>query len=181
MIAGMTESGDGPDETGEGRRRPPAGRARKASGQAAGTGPRRRSQADTPAPGRPGRAGSDRKPAGAAPPPQEAIDTWRALGEFIRSQRELASLSMRQLASLAKVSNPYLSQVERGLYRPSAQVLKSLADALKISAESLYSQVGLLDEEVSSRARVEQAIRVDQRLSKEQKDALLRVYRSFLS
>ena len=71
---------------------------------------------------------------------------WRSLGDFIRSQRELANLSMRQLAEIAKISNPYLSQVERGLYKPSADVLKSIANALHISAETMYTQAGLLDE-----------------------------------
>ena len=64
---------------------------------------------------------------------------WRSLGDFIRSQRELANLSMRQLAEIAKISNPYLSQVERGLYKPSADVLKSIANALHISAETMYA------------------------------------------
>ena len=61
-------------------------------------------------------------------------DAWRGLGDFIRGQRELANLSMRQLADIAKISNPYLSQVERGLYKPSADVLKNIASALQISA-----------------------------------------------
>ena len=74
---------------------------------------------------------------------------WRSLGDFIRGQRELANLSMRQLAEIAKISNPYLSQVERGLYKPSADVLKSIANALQISAETMYAQAGLLDDTVS--------------------------------
>jgi len=103
------------------------------------------------------------------------------LGQFIRTQRRIANLSIRQLARLAKVSNPYLSQIERGLYRPSADVLKNIADALQISAHSLYSKVGLLepnpDEDVVPDA--EEAIRMDSRLSPEQKEALIRVYRNF--
>ena len=75
-----------------------------------------------------------------------ASGAWRSLGDFIRGQRELANLSMRQLAEIAKISNPYLSQVERGLYKPSADVLKSIANALHISAETMYAQAGLLDD-----------------------------------
>ncbi len=71
---------------------------------------------------------------------------WHSLGDFIRSQRELANLSMRQLAEIAKISNPYLSQVERGLYKPSADVLKNIANALHMSAETMYAQAGLLDD-----------------------------------
>jgi len=101
------------------------------------------------------------------------------LGEFIRLQRGMAQLSLRQLAELANVSNAYLSQVERGLYRPSAQVLKGVAEALHLSAEELYARAGLLDDE-AHRAGVEEAIRLDDRLTTEQKDALLRVYRGFV-
>lgn len=106
-----------------------------------------------------------------------------SLGDFIRMQRTLADLSLRQLSDVAKVSNAYLSQVERGLYTPSAQVLKNIAGALHISTEALYSRAGLLDDEGGEpRAPdVEAAIRLDERLTAEQKDALLRVYRGFLS
>jgi transcriptional regulator with XRE-family HTH domain len=105
-----------------------------------------------------------------------------ALGEFIRAQRRLAQLSLRQLAELADVSNAYLSQVERGLYRPSAQVLKNLAGALQISAETMYSQAGLLDESITPPHRsVEEAISLDPKLTAEQKSALLGVYRGFVS
>ncbi|HEY2475866.1 MAG TPA: helix-turn-helix transcriptional regulator [Candidatus Cybelea sp.] len=112
-----------------------------------------------------------------------ASGAWRSLGEFIRSQRELANLSMRQLAEIAKISNPYLSQVERGLYKPSAEVLKSIANALQISAETMYSQAGLLDDSTTranSHHGVEHAIKVDPRLSVDQKEALMRIYRSFV-
>jgi transcriptional regulator with XRE-family HTH domain len=104
------------------------------------------------------------------------------VGEFIRIQRELADLSLRQLAGLAKVSNAYLSQVERGLYQPSAQVLKNIADALQVSAETMYTRAGLLDEEPGDHARpdVEQAIRLDERLTAEQKETLIRVYRGLI-
>ena len=101
------------------------------------------------------------------------------LGEFIRLQRRLAQLSLRQLADLAEVSNAYLSQVERGLYRPSAQVLKSLADALKVSVETMYARAGLLDaDDAPPAVGVEQAIRLDDSLTAEQKEALLRLYRT---
>jgi transcriptional regulator with XRE-family HTH domain len=100
------------------------------------------------------------------------------LGEFIRLQRAFANLSLRQLSDLTDVSNAYLSQVERGIYHPSAQVLKSIAGALKISAEELYSRAGLLDDD-TPRTSVEEAIRLDDRLTVGQKDALLRVYRGF--
>ncbi len=99
------------------------------------------------------------------------------LGEFLRMQRNVARLSLRQLAELAHVSNAYLSQVERGLYQPSAQVLKNLADALNLSAETLYARAGLLDEDEGRAADVEEAIRMDESLSAEQKDALIRIYR----
>src|SRR5918911_4084134 len=84
------------------------------------------------------------------------------LGEFIRLQREVAHMSLRQLGEVADVSNAYLSQVERGLYRPSAQVLKSIANALKISAEELYTRAGLLDDAAHAPS-VEEAIRLDQK------------------
>jgi transcriptional regulator with XRE-family HTH domain len=106
---------------------------------------------------------------------------WRGLGEFIRSQRRLAQLSLRQMAELAQISNPYLSQVERGMFRPSAQVLKAIADTLKISAGSIYAQAGLLDEDAQERAGgVESAIRLDPALSTDQKETLTRVYRGFI-
>ncbi len=106
----------------------------------------------------------------------------KALGEFIRGQRRLARLSVRELAKLADISNPYLSQVERGIYRPSAEVLKALANALNISAETLYARIGLLepnpDEDLAP--SVEEAIRRDPRLNEEQKRTLIDVYRAFL-
>jgi transcriptional regulator with XRE-family HTH domain len=108
---------------------------------------------------------------------------WNGLGSFIRAQRELANLSMRQLAEIAKISNPYLSQVERGLYKPSADVLKQIAGALHLSAETMYVQAGLLDDTPPTEgdARdVEAAVRLDPRLTVDQKDTLIRIYRSFL-
>ncbi len=105
-----------------------------------------------------------------------------SLGEFIRTQREFMSLSMRQLATMAKVSNPYLSQIERGVYTPSAQVLKGIADALDISAETLFQEAGLLDDTVERPAQsVEDAIRMDGRLTKEGKQALIQIHRSLVS
>ena len=106
---------------------------------------------------------------------------WGSLGEFIRSQRELANLSMRQLAEIAKISNPYLSQVERGLYKPSADVLKQIATALHLSAETMYAQAGLLDSSPNEENHhgVEHAIKLDPRLTVDQKEALIRIYRSF--
>jgi transcriptional regulator with XRE-family HTH domain len=109
-------------------------------------------------------------------------DTKRGtIGEFIRAQRRLARLSLRQLAELTKVSNAYLSQIERGIYKPSAKVLKSLAEALNVSAETLYSRAGFLEghPDADIRPEVEDAIRVDPRLSDDQKDTLIRVYRGF--
>ena len=109
-------------------------------------------------------------------------NAMKGLGEFIRTQRELANLSLRQLAELAKVSNPYLSQVERGLYKPSAEVLKQIANALHLSAETFYAQAGLLDDDVKEEAsdRVESAIKLDPRLTPQQKETLIGVYRGFI-
>ena len=88
---------------------------------------------------------------------------------------------MRQLAEIAKISNPYLSQVERGLYKPSADVLKQIANALHLSAETMYAQAGLLDNthDADSPHGVEHAIKLDPRLTVDQKEALIRIYRSF--
>lgn len=105
----------------------------------------------------------------------------KALGEFIRSQRELTHRSMRQVASAAQISNAYLSQVERGIYKPSADVLRAIADALDISRDNLYRQAGLLDPTDDDGHRgVEEAIKLDERLSAAQKEALLEVYRGFV-
>jgi transcriptional regulator with XRE-family HTH domain len=110
---------------------------------------------------------------------------WNGVGEFIRAQRELANLSLRQLAEIAKISNPYLSQIERGLHKPSADVLKNLASALKISAETMYAQAGLLDPTTATGSEragpgVEAAIRLDPTLSADQKETLVRIYRGFV-
>jgi transcriptional regulator with XRE-family HTH domain len=123
-------------------------------------------------------------------------DPWQAqreaLGAFIRTQRRMANLSLRQLAELTHLSNPYLSQVERGLHQPSVRVLKQISDALNLSAETLMAQAGLIDavaadaDEDGARPAdpkappTEDAIRADDRLSGEQKAALIAVYRSML-
>lgn len=104
------------------------------------------------------------------------------LGEFIKNQREVASMSVRRLADLAGVSNPYLSQIERGLRRPSAEILQQLANALKISVETLYVRAGLLaDPHGEPTPSVREAIARDDALNPEQKTALLNVYDSFLA
>jgi transcriptional regulator with XRE-family HTH domain len=105
----------------------------------------------------------------------------QALGDFIRRQRKLANLSLRQLAERTTLSNPYLSQLERGLHQPSVRVLKLIAGALNVSAETLLAQAGLLDPATPARSRVEFAISCEDRLSDEQKSALLTVYRSMIS
>lgn len=104
------------------------------------------------------------------------------LGDFIRNQREVARMSVRRLADLAGVSNPYLSQIERGLRRPSAEILQQLAAALKISVETLYVRAGLLSDDAAAEApSVAEAIGRDPMLSPEQKQALLNVYESFVA
>jgi len=121
-------------------------------------------------------------------------DPWEvqreALGAFIRQQRKQANLSLRQLAELTSLSNPYLSQVERGLHQPSVRVLKAISGALNLSAETLLAQAGLLDLAPSGdgaaaadgppASPVESAISADERLAGEQKAALIAVYRSML-
>ena len=111
-------------------------------------------------------------------------DPWKqqieAFGQFIHTQRKLAKLSLRDLAERTEVSNAYLSQIERGLHAPSVRVLKSLADAFNISAETMLEQAGLVDDSGSDRPPdTEAVIRSDPRLSEAQKEALLAVYRGF--
>jgi transcriptional regulator with XRE-family HTH domain len=105
--------------------------------------------------------------------------TGSQVGEFIREQRNAARVSLRELARTAGVSNPYLSQVERGLRKPSAEILMQIAKALKISAETLYVRAGILEEREDDEGVVAAVLR-DHHLGEEQKQALLRVYRSFL-
>ena len=133
----------------------------------------------------------------------DATDHWRsqteALGAFIRAQRRLADLSLREMATLADVSNAYLSQVERGLHQPSVRVLTAIAQALNVSPEELLAEAGLLGRpraeagsggpgasntssaDSSHVCSTEEAIRSDPRLTADQRQALLGVYRSFLA
>lgn len=108
-------------------------------------------------------------------------DARQMLGRFIRAQRQMANLSLRQLSALTKVSNPYLSQIERGLHEPSVRVLKSIAEALNVSSETLLEQAGLIaaGENLDDEATV-RAIRVDPRLTEAQRHAMLGVYRSYV-
>jgi transcriptional regulator with XRE-family HTH domain len=105
--------------------------------------------------------------------------TVESLGSYLREQRVAAELSLRQLAEQAGVSNPYLSQIERGLRRPSAEVLQALAKALRISAEQVYVQAGILSPDDDQVRSVELAVLGDPLLSERQKQALLDVYESF--
>ena len=106
-----------------------------------------------------------------------------SLGGFIRERRKQAQYSLRDLADRANVSNPYLSQIERGLHTPSVRVLKAIAAALNVSAESLLVQAGLLDasDDDTPGPSVEDAVRADPRISDDQKSAILAVYRSYLA
>jgi transcriptional regulator with XRE-family HTH domain len=111
----------------------------------------------------------------------ERDDQLHALGSFIRAQRQLANLSLRQMADLAQVSNPYLSQLERGLHEPSVRVLQSIARALNVSADTLLAHAGVDEAESETELPdTESAIRSDPRLSDDQKQALLSVYRSYV-
>ena len=115
-----------------------------------------------------------------------AEDPWQrqveAFGEYVRAQRKLAKLSLRELAARAEISNAYLSQVERGLHAPSVRVLKNLADAFEVSAETILGQAGLLDDDEAGEEQpgTEHAIRQDTRLTEAQKEALLAVYRGYV-
>ena len=105
--------------------------------------------------------------------------TGSQVGEFIRDQRNAARVSLRELARVAGVSNPYLSQVERGLRKPSAEILASIARGLKISAETLYEQAGILDRRTGSPDTVA-AIRADPSLSERHKAVLLELYETYV-
>lgn len=102
-------------------------------------------------------------------------DRWRALGEFIRTRREGTQRSIRDLAKLSGISNPYLSQIERGIRRPSAEILQQIARGLEVSAETLYERAGLLDP--PSRNPVEAAVSADDGLDEVQKAEILALYR----
>src|SRR5438270_13678913 len=103
----------------------------------------------------------------------------RDLGEFIREQRNVARLSLRKLSDMAGISNPYLSQIERGLRKPSAEILQQIAKALRISAETLYVRAGILEERDGDESVIE-AVLADAWLTQDQKQSLLTVYRSFV-
>ncbi|WP_235504606.1 helix-turn-helix transcriptional regulator [Nostocoides sp. Soil756] len=111
-------------------------------------------------------------------------DLGESLGEYLRDQRTAAKLSLRQLSELAGVSNPYLSQIERGLKRPSAEILQQLAKGLEVSAESLYVRAGILDAETGAPAPdapdVRRAIAQDALLTARQKKTLLDIYESYV-
>ncbi|MEU9234893.1 helix-turn-helix domain-containing protein [Streptomyces subrutilus] len=101
------------------------------------------------------------------------------LGEYLREQRRQAQLSLRQLAEAAGVSNPYLSQIERGLRKPSADILQQLAKALRISAETLYVQAGILEERDRDEVETRAVILADPSINERQKQVLLQIYESF--
>ena len=110
------------------------------------------------------------------------------LGDFIKQRREAAQQSIRDLSRLAGVSNPYLSQIERGLRKPSAEILQQIAHALHVSAETLYIRAGILDGDTTTPAKpstltasVEEAVLADPLLSTEQKNTILSVYRSYVN
>ena len=102
-----------------------------------------------------------------------------SLGEYIREQRQRAKISVRQLAEVAGVSNPYLSQIERGLRKPSAEILQQIAKGLRISAEALYVQAGILEDREAD-TDVQAAVRADLLLTERQKQVLLDIYVSFV-
>jgi transcriptional regulator with XRE-family HTH domain len=110
----------------------------------------------------------------------DALETrLRDLGEFIRDQRRNARLSLRKLSEAAGISNPYLSQIERGLRKPSAEILQAIARGLRISAETLYVRAGILDERSDDAPDVVDAVLGDATLTDRQKQVLVEIYRSF--
>ncbi len=110
-------------------------------------------------------------------PIDKVADLGRDIGDYIKQQRSNAKISLRQLSKLAGVSNPYLSQIERGLRKPSAEILQQIAKGLRISAEALYVQAGILD--LPKGGPVVDAVRADAVLTERQKQILLDVYESF--
>jgi transcriptional regulator with XRE-family HTH domain len=108
----------------------------------------------------------------------DRTDPWRDLGEFIRDQRAMARLSLRRLSDLAGISNPYLSQIERGLRHPSAEILQQIAKGLRISAETLYIRAGILDP-LERAGDLAATILAEPSLREEQKQTLLHIYLSF--
>jgi transcriptional regulator with XRE-family HTH domain len=113
-----------------------------------------------------------------AVPVPDLENRMRDLGEFIRDQRRVGHLSLRKLSEMAGISNPYLSQIERGLRKPSAEILQQIARALEISAETLYVQAGILDARDADADLVSE-IRRDPHLNEDQKKTLVRIYESF--
>jgi transcriptional regulator with XRE-family HTH domain len=111
---------------------------------------------------------------------QKLTEQLGSLGEFIAAQRRTAQLSLRQLAEQTGISNPYLSQIERGLRKPSADVLLQLSKALRVSAETLYVRAGILDPEDHPATSVEMAVLADMAISERQKRVLIDVYTSFV-
>jgi transcriptional regulator with XRE-family HTH domain len=109
---------------------------------------------------------------------KELPERFNELGSFIREQRSSARLSLRRLSELAGISNPYLSQIERGLRRPSAEILQQIAKALRISAETLYVQAGILDKPDGD-TDLSRHIFADHHLTEEQRQAMMRIYLSF--
>jgi len=105
---------------------------------------------------------------------------WRDLGDFIREQRQIGQMSLRKLSEVAGISNPYLSQIERGLRKPSAEILQQIAKALEISSETLYIRAGILDEPTDSPDLIS-VIKREQALTEEQKKTLITVYESFVT
>ncbi len=114
------------------------------------------------------------------PRSQKLGEQLGSLGEFIAAQRRTAQLSLRQLAEQTGISNPYLSQIERGLRKPSAEVLLQLSKALRVSAETLYVRAGILDPEDHPATSVEMAVLADMAISERQKRVLIDVYMSFV-
>jgi transcriptional regulator with XRE-family HTH domain len=112
--------------------------------------------------------------------PKQLPDRWRDLGSFIREQRSTARLSLRRLSELAGISNPYLSQIERGLRKPSAEILQQIAKALRISAETLYERAGLLEAHEGDDDTLKAILR-DPSLTEDAKQTLLKVYLSLRS
>ena len=123
---------------------------------------------------------TDRRPDPPSDEPDPASDPF-GVGAFIRRQREQAEMSIRRLAELADVSNPYLSQIERGLRKPSAEILQQVAQALRISVETLYVKAGILPDDDHRVGTVPEAIDADVYLTADQKRALLNVYESFVA
>lgn len=111
---------------------------------------------------------------------EQTRDQLKAFGEFVRAQRQLAQISQRNLARSAGFSDSYLSQLERGTYMPSARTVHALADAFGVPASVLFAQLGLSDDEGRADPSVEVAINADPRLSPAQREAMIRVYRSYV-